>query len=63
MSVWELMVMVIAALFTAVPLCKIGNKIGLKSDGFMLALLVLIPITQLIYLYYLAFAKRQQITE
>ncbi|WED29182.1 hypothetical protein L3V77_24960 [Vibrio sp. DW001] len=54
MTVFDLMVVLIAGLITAFPLCRVAKKLGFKADWWIMLVLVLIPFTQLIYLYFIA---------
>ncbi|TOG93967.1 hypothetical protein CGI95_12285 [Vibrio parahaemolyticus] len=55
MTIFDLLVALIVALITAVPLCKVANKLGFKSDWWVMLILVFIPFTQILYLYWMAF--------
>lgn len=57
MTVYQLIVMMIAGLITVLPLCAIAKKAGFKGDWWVALLLILIPFLQLIYLYMIAFKK------
>lgn len=59
MSVYEMLIAIIIGLIGAVPLVKLANKVGFNVGGGSLALLVLIPILQLPFLYYIAFKNKK----
>lgn len=54
MTVWDLLVMLVAATITAFPLCKIAKKAGFNADWWVMMVLILIPVLQLPYAYYVA---------
>lgn len=57
MTIFDLLVAVIVGLITAFPLCKIAQKAGFKADWWVMLILVLLPILQLPYLYYIALSQ------
>ncbi|PKF50297.1 hypothetical protein AT251_12545 [Enterovibrio nigricans] len=59
MTVFDLIVVLIAGLITAFPLCRVAKKLGFKADWWIMLILVLIPFTQLIYLYFIAFKNSE----
>lgn len=57
MTIYEILISIIVGLIGAIPLFKLGGKVGADIGGGGFALLVLLPIIQLPFLYYIAFKK------
>lgn len=53
-GIWQLIIMLIWALVAVIPFWKITSKAGYSG---WLSLLIIVPIVNLIYLYFIAFSK------
>lgn len=60
MTVFDLLIAIIVGFITAFPLCKVANKLGFKADRWVMLVLVLIPLLQIPYLYWIALKKGNQ---
>ncbi len=60
MTIFELLVAIIAGFITAFPLCKVAKKLGFKSDWWVMLILVLVPVLQIPFLYWVAFKNRNE---
>ncbi|EGU0147663.1 hypothetical protein JFQ72_001823 [Vibrio parahaemolyticus] len=59
MTVFDLLIAIIVGLITAFPLCKVASKLGFKADWWVMLVLVLIPLLQIPYLYWIALKSKQ----
>ena len=55
MTIFDLIVTLIVGFITAFPLCRVAKNQGFKADWWVMLVLVLIPVLQIPYLYWIAF--------
>jgi len=59
-SVWQLIIMLIWVLVVVIPFWKITSKAGYSG---WLSLLIIVPLVNVIYMYFIAFAKWPSLTK
>lgn len=59
MTIFEILVAIAVGLIGAVPLTKLAKKVNVDIGGAGFALLVLIPVLQIPFIYYIAFKNKE----
>jgi len=59
-GVWQLIIMLVWVLVIVIPFWKITSKAGYSG---WLSLLIIVPLVNVIYMYFIAFAKWPSLTK